>query len=184
MIRHVFTDANVLFSAPLRSVLINLALIKAIRMSWSEAVNREWVDALMERRPDLKRGNLQLTVAAMNEALPDANVVEYENLIDRFKLPDPDDRHVAAAALRAGCPIILTYNLKDFPAEAVNPHQLSTAHPDAFLADVAVGDLDALVTSARYARADLRRPPVSATDYRRIGLDRTARLLEPHIGAI
>jgi len=57
------------------------------------------------------------TRAAMNKAIPDVVVSGYANLIAAIDLPDPDDRHVVAAAIRAGAQAIVTSNLKDFPKE-------------------------------------------------------------------
>ena len=37
----------------------------------------------------------------MNKAVRDCLVSEYEPLIEGLKLPDPDDRHVLAAAIKA-----------------------------------------------------------------------------------
>ena len=54
----------------------------------------------------------------MNKAVPDALVTGFEPLIDSIDLPDVDDRHVAAAAVRSNAEIIVTLNLRDFPAPA------------------------------------------------------------------
>jgi predicted nucleic acid-binding protein len=42
-------------------------------------------------------------------------VIGYQNLIQSVSLPDPDDRHVLAAAIVGRCDVILTRDLKDFP---------------------------------------------------------------------
>jgi predicted nucleic acid-binding protein len=53
----------------------------------------------------------------MNNAIRDVLVENYEDLIDGLSLPDPDDRHVLAAAIRSDAQVIVTWNMKDFPAE-------------------------------------------------------------------
>lgn len=54
-----------------------------------------------------------------------------ETLLD--ELPDPDDRHVLAAALVADADYIVTYNLKDFPLEKLSRYSITAIHPDVFL---------------------------------------------------
>jgi hypothetical protein len=49
----------------------------------------------------------------------------YEPLIEGLKLPDPDDRHVLAAAVKAGAQVIVTRNLRDFPAADLEPSGLA-----------------------------------------------------------
>ncbi|MGH3170523.1 MAG: PIN domain-containing protein [Trebonia sp.] len=72
-------------------------------------------------RPDLSPERLTVTRERMNTALPGALVSGYEPLVEALKLPDPDDRHVLAAAIAAGAVVIVTSNLDDFPAEALRP---------------------------------------------------------------
>lgn len=60
----------------------------------------------------------------MKAALPDADVAGYDALIQSLSLPDPDDRHVLAVAIAAKANVIVTWNLEDFPAEALEPHRV------------------------------------------------------------
>lgn len=69
----------------------------------------------------------------MDEALPDACVGGYARLIGVLDLPDPDDRHVLAVAIRAKAQVIVTFNEKDFPAATLAEFDLCTQHPDTFL---------------------------------------------------
>jgi predicted nucleic acid-binding protein len=60
----------------------------------------------------------------MNAHVRDCLVGNYESLISSLSLPDPDDRHVLAAAIRARADVIVTFNLKDFPAEALEKRKV------------------------------------------------------------
>ncbi len=97
-----FFDANVLYPSGLRNFLMHLALTGIFRAHWSAQVHEEWMRSLLKNRPDLSHDNLERTRHLMNKALPDALVTGYEHLIDSIHLPDWDDRHVLAAAIRCG----------------------------------------------------------------------------------
>ena len=96
----VVYDACVLYPAPLRDFLVRLAVTGAFRARWTEAIHDEWVRNLLANRADLSREKLERTVALMNQAVPDCLVEGYELLIGGLDLPDPDDNHVLAAAIR------------------------------------------------------------------------------------
>lgn len=49
---------------------------------------------------------------------------------------DPKDRHVLAAAIRGKCEVIVTFNLKDFPPESLEPWRIEAHHPSKFLASL------------------------------------------------
>jgi PIN domain len=80
-----------------------------------------------------RAGKLERRRAAMDQALPDACVSGYQRLVPAIELPDPDDRHVVAAAIRAKAQVIVTFNEKDFPAAVLEEFDLTTQHPDTFL---------------------------------------------------
>lgn len=100
----------------------------------------------------------------MNEAVRDCLVTGYEDLIDSLTLPDPDDRHVLGAAIRAGAQVIVTYNLADFPAETLARFDIEAQHLDDFL----VGLLDlapgAVCAAVKAQRESLRNPPKTAEE--------------------
>jgi hypothetical protein len=100
----------------------------------------------------------------MNDAVRDCLVTGYEDLIDSLELPDPDDRHVLAAAIRGKAAVIVTYNLKDFLREKLARFDIVAEHPDDFLVslfDVAPG----LVCSAvKRQREGLRNPPKTSEE--------------------
>lgn len=113
----VLFDANVLYSKHIRSLLVELARSGLFRAKWSADIHREWIDALLKKRPDLERTRLERTRRLVDTSLPDALVVGYEDLISALSLPDPDDRHVLAAAIRCGASAIVTFNERHFPAD-------------------------------------------------------------------
>lgn len=89
---------------------------------------------LRVNRPDLDSARLDRTRQLMNEAIRDVTVTGYEHLIDKLELPDPNDRHVLAAAIHARAQVIVTRNLRDFPGDTLGPWDIEAQHPDIFLA--------------------------------------------------
>ncbi|MFM7592532.1 MAG: PIN domain-containing protein, partial [Isosphaeraceae bacterium] len=95
----VLLDANVLYPAPLRDLLIRLAQNGLIRPKWSNAIHDEWMRNLVNNNPSLNPDRLIRTKNLMNDAVRDCLVQGFEPLINSLTLPDPDDRHVLAAAI-------------------------------------------------------------------------------------
>ncbi len=121
-----FVDASLPYPAPLRDLLLELALSDFYRAKWSNAIHEGWIDALLRRRPDIPATRLERTRRLMDAHVRDDMVSGYRNL----PLPDPNDRHIVAAAIHGEADIIVTANLKNFPASALSPDGLNTEHPD------------------------------------------------------
>jgi hypothetical protein len=109
-----FLDASVLYSAPLRDLLMRLTLAGLYQARWSNDVRDEWTRALLRDRPDLTAGQLDRVRSTMDQHGEDCLVTGYESLITSLTLPDPDDRHVLAAAILAGAGVIVTTISKIF----------------------------------------------------------------------
>ena len=154
-------DACVLYPAPLRDLLVRLALTGLFRAKWSAQIHDEWCRSVLTHRPDLTSEQLQRTRDLMDRTVPDALVTGHEGLVEHLQLPDPDDRHVLAAAIRSQAGVIVTFNLKDFPAEALAPYNLEAQHPDEFIAHQFDLSNSAVVAAVRDQRAALKNPPKS-----------------------
>lgn len=161
----VLYDACVLYPAPLRDLLMHLAVTDLFRAKWTHAIHDEWIRNVLHDRPDLKPEQLRRTRDLMNAHVRDCLVTGYEPLIDAVMLPDPDDRHVLAAAIRAGADLIVTFNLRDFPEASLKPYGIEAQHPDdllTFQLDLAPNIVCAAV---KRHRASLRNPPKSVDEY-------------------
>lgn len=129
-------DACVLYPAPVRDLLLSLADVGLYKPKWTAEIQEEWSRNLLLNRADLKKEQLEATMHAMNMAFPDANVERYEGLISGITLPDPHDRHVMAASIRARADVIVTFNLKDFPKSIAVNYDIEILHPDVFLTNL------------------------------------------------
>jgi hypothetical protein len=121
----------------------------------------------------------------MERALPAARVDGFHRHICELRLPDPDDRHVVAAAIEANASRILTWNLRDFPPATLEKHGLARQTPDAFLAELYDQVPPLAVASLANARRNLSRSGVSASAFLDLlndqGLTELARRLRPHV---
>ncbi|RCK44072.1 hypothetical protein TH25_20225 [Thalassospira profundimaris] len=161
----VLLDANVLYPAPMRDVLMQLAVADLFKAKWTDDIHREWINALLRKEPHRELSALERTRDLMNTSVRDCLVTGYDSLIPSLTLPDPDDRHVLAAAIVGRCDAIVTQNLKDFPTNALEPFGIETQHPDAFLSNQ-LSLAPGLVCSAlRKVRARLKNPPKTANEY-------------------
>jgi hypothetical protein len=157
-------DANILYPAPLRDLFIRIAQAGLVRARWTETIHDEWVRNVLKDNPQLSPERLARTRNLMNEAVRDSLVTGYEDLIASLTLPDPDDCHVLAAAIRAGAEVIVTYNLRHFPAGALSRFDIEAQHPDDFLVrliDLAPG---VVCAAAKRQRESLRNPPKTAEE--------------------
>lgn len=175
-------DANVLYPAPVRDLLIRLARAGLVAARWTDLIHDEWIRNVLKDRTDLSAQQLERTRRMMDEAVPGAVVEGFERHIRTLHLPDPDDRHVLAAAIQASADVIVTFNLKDFPGAALLGHGILARHPDEFVLDLLSRDPDTVYAATRAQRTTLRNPPLSVGQYldnlRRVGLPRTADALE------
>lgn len=79
-----------------------------MRAKWTEIILDEWIRNVLKNNVELTSEKLDRTRNLMNKAVRDCLVVGHEGLIDSLALPDPDDRHVLAAAIRVGAEVIVT----------------------------------------------------------------------------
>lgn len=158
-------DACVLYSAPLRDMVLNLAMANVYHARWTEEIHEEWTENLLANRPDLNLSQVQRTRELMNKSVPDCLVTGYQSLIPSLSLPDPNDRHVLAAAIHANAATIVTQNLKDFPKEILQPYHIEAQHPDVFFVCQFNLNPISFCTALKRQRTNLKKPPVSVEDY-------------------
>ncbi len=158
-------DACILYPFHLRNIIVQAAADRLVEARWTDEIHDEWIRSLAADTPTIPIERLQTTRRLMNDALPGATISGYEDLVPTVSLPDPDDRHVVAAAIAAGASIILTWNLKDFPATALKKYGLRRHTPDAFLSGLYDNVPDLVVGSLANARRNLNKARVSASDF-------------------
>ncbi|GCB47454.1 PIN domain-containing protein [Streptomyces sp. NL15-2K] len=156
-------DANVLYPSTLRDVLIRVAQSGIVQAKWTDQILDETFRNILKDCPDIPPEKLDRVRTLMNAAIRDCLVRGHEPLIDAVELPDPDDRHVLAAAIRAKAQAIVTFNLKDFPTDALTPWDVEALHPDAFL-EAQIDLAPQVVYGAVQRIADSWRKPPGTVD--------------------
>ncbi|MBT2226482.1 PIN domain-containing protein [Nonomuraea sp. NEAU-A123] len=160
----VIYDANALYGNTLRDLLIRLAMTGRVQAKWTNEILGEVQRNLAVNRPDITQEKLNKLCRLMNSAVRDCLVEGYEPLVEGLKLPDPDDRHVLAAAIKTGAQVIVTSNLKDFPAEDLAIWGVEAKSPDDFVLDQ-IGLDDRIVWACVQQIADSRtNPPETIED--------------------
>ncbi len=157
-------DACVFYPAPLRDLLMQLALSDLFRAKWTDDIHDEWTRSLLKVRPDLSSKQLQRTRDLMDANVRDCLVRGYEELIPSLHLPDADDRHVLAAAIRSGADVIVTFNLSDFPSETLRNYGIEAQHPDEFVMHLLDLAPQVVCAAVKRQRQNLKKPPVSVED--------------------
>lgn len=161
----VLFDACVLYSAPVRDLLLQLASEGIFRGRWSSRIQEEWMRNLLKNRPSLGKQELERTCKLMNASILDGLVEDYEGLATGITLPDSNDAHVVAAAIKSQAQVIVTFNLKDFPDEILSTYQIEAQHPDVFLRYQMDLHLPAFLSCVKTVRARLKNPPRTAQEY-------------------
>ena len=161
----VVYDANILYSAPLRDFFVQLAASKILEARWTEEIHTEWMRNVLLNRSDLRSEQLARTKNLMNENVENCLVEGYEQIIPELELPDPGDRHVLAAAIHCRADFIVTFNLRDFPAENLKQYNIEPLHPDEFILRILNFKFEGVCQAVEKQRIRLKNPPKTPDEY-------------------
>jgi predicted nucleic acid-binding protein len=155
-------DACVLIPAALRDILLRAAGAGLYQVFWSDEildeVRRNLISQLGRSEDDVER-----LTGALRAYFPEATVTDFGALIDTMT-NDPNDRHVVAAAAACEAGVIVTSNLRDFPASALAPHGIEAQSPDDFLLALAMQHAEQMIQLITEQASDLQQPPKSVPD--------------------
>ena len=178
MRRVVVYDANVLFPAGLRDILLQIALNDLVRAHFSPRILDEVLRNLSTRYPDVSRDTWERLERDMITVRPGICMECDESLAAEFKLPDPADQHVLALAIQTRGQTIVTENTSDFPARVLEPLGIRSLTADEFLFEVASINRAQTVASLKAVSGRLVNPPRSEREIlSRAGLEMTLQEL-------
>jgi len=188
-----FIDACALAGALKRNLLLTMAEAGFFRVRWSEKVldeTKRAIQKILEAKnvPDAADRGVR-AIGLMKEAFEDAMVSSYDDFLCVCDgLPDADDRHVLAAALKTQAAIIVTDNARHFPTEILGPLNVEACTSDEFIANTIALDTGKAVAAVRMMRERLKNPEKSAEvlllDMEVAGLLLTADLLRPEMQSL
>lgn len=163
----VILDACVMYPAPLRDALMRLAVTDLFHARWTDQIHEEWINALL-REGRHNREKLERVKEKMDSHVRDAKVMDYEDLIPVIELPDPDDRHVVAAAIKCNADAIVTMNMKDFPKDVLAQYEIDVIHPDDFIYYQIDMSPQLCVAAFRSQRTALKNPEISVEQFLKV----------------
>ncbi len=158
----VVLDACILFKSSLRDTLLRAAEKGIYDVYWSETILEE-VNRNLIKTDKMNSQQVQRLLSAMRQFFPNATVKGFEFLIPEMK-NDPKDRHILAAAVIAEADIIVTSNLKDFPASALSIYEIEAWSADQFLICLFNENPQIMTQIIMEQAKQLRQPPISLSD--------------------
>ncbi|HWE62229.1 MAG TPA: PIN domain-containing protein [Chloroflexota bacterium] len=157
--QRVVLDANVLYAMPLADTLLTAAAQRLFQLRWSAELLQEVRETMLKHQ--FPAAAVDRRLHAMQQAFRNAEVTGYQHLIAQIQLPDPEDRQVVAAAIRAEAGVIVTANLQDFPGAVLAAHAIRVLSPDDFLTALASAFPQLMLALVQRQAAALRRPPMT-----------------------
>lgn len=172
-------DTNVIYPVNIRDLLLWFAHYDLFTVKWSSGICDEWIKVMRAKGVDAQ--TIARRIQRMSDAFPDALVEHYDGLIEALQLPDMDDRHVLAAAIKANANLIVTNNLSDFPAAELAKYGLEAKSADDFLTDIIDLNQSRALEAFKELVANRRSPELDAyqvlDQFRKVGLKNTADYL-------
>ncbi len=142
-----------------------LSVHDVFQPKWTDQIHEEWMRNVLKDREDLTRMQLERTRRLMDEHAGDCLVKGHERHIPGLSLPDPDDRHVLAAAIEAEAKFIVTWNEKDFPMSVIGAFGIRVLTPDGLICALMDTASETVLSAMKQHRASLKNPPKSAAEY-------------------
>lgn len=186
-----FVDACALAKSLPRDLMLNLAEAEFFRVRWSRPVMDETqraVERMQAEKPDAAERAARVC-ATMERAFEDAMVEGFDDIFPICAvLPDQNDVHVLAAAIKTRADVPVTDNLKHFPEDVLKTFNMEVRSADAFIADTVTLNEGLAVAVIGRMRQDYRRPTLTAEKLLRTmearGLLETADVLRPYVGSL
>lgn len=161
----VVLDANILYQAPIRDLLLRLAESPAemFQVRWSEEIVEEATRNLIKdnRMDDSQAASFK---NCLYGAFEDAYVDGYKELIPVLE-NNENDRHVLAVAIIANAQVIVTLNIKHFPEEALKKYNIEAQTPDTFLLYLYDLSLSVLIETLQKQQQELTNPPLTQEEF-------------------
>ena len=131
----VLLDTCVLVPNPIRLILIRLADHNLFFPLWSEKIFEEWEYFVSKNATECIDAT-RIEILLMKTKWKSSLISQDTALENKLFLPDENDRHVLASAIKGGAQVLLTNNLKDFPSRVLIKFGIIPRNVDSFLLDL------------------------------------------------
>lgn len=183
----VILDANVLYPFRIRDVLLTFAHEGLFRARFTEEIMYEWTKNLVQQKPELEESVIS-QARMIRQTFDECFVTGHMSLIDGLEMPDKDDRHVLAAAIRCSAQVIVTENRRDFPPDLLEEYDIEVLGAD----DMLVSTYELFPVEAARALGRVRRryknPSMTVSEFlldlTRAGLPKLAAVARRDIEAL
>lgn len=183
----VILDANVLFPFRTRDVLLTFAHEGLFRARFTDEILAEWAVNLIALKPELE-DSVASQVDMIRQVFDECFVTGHMALVDGLEMPDQNDRHVLAAAIRCSAQVIVTENKRDFPGNLLEEYDVEVLGADEML----VNTYELFPVEAARALAKVRKryrnPSMNVSEFlldlTRAGLPRLAATVKRDIEAL
>jgi hypothetical protein len=128
-------DACVLVQAAVRDTLLRLSERRLFLARWSDEIVGEMLNALQSKL-NLTKAQTDHLENELRTYFPDAWVEKGYKRLTPMMPVNEKDRHVVAAAVKEKAEVIIPYNLKHFPAEALREFDIIPMTPDEYLLEL------------------------------------------------
>jgi predicted nucleic acid-binding protein len=157
----IFVDTNVLFPFSVMDLMLALTEDAVHEVIWTETLLAEWERVIVRQHHRSAESAASIT-AAIREFFPESRIAaeDYASLV----ASDPDDRHHMAAAISGRARMLVTWNLRDFPAEPLAALGLRVVDPDRYLCELLDQFPQEVTATVVRLAGEKRRPPKTPTD--------------------
>jgi predicted nucleic acid-binding protein len=135
------------------------------RARWTEKIHAEWIGHVKNDYPSITKEYIHESRRLMNLHAAGSLVTGYEDIIPSLSLPDEKDRHVLAAAIFSKAPLIVTFNLIDFPAIILEQYAIEAVHPDSFLSALYDLSPSMFMAAFKHHHSQMKNPPLELSDF-------------------
>ncbi|MGB1216055.1 MAG: PIN domain-containing protein [Pikeienuella sp.] len=180
----VVLDANVLFPFRVRDVLLTCAHEGLFRARFTEQIMAEWTKNLIRLKPWLE-DSIHSQSDMIRQTFDECFVTGHMPLIEGLDMPDKDDRHVLAAAIRCSAQVIVTENKRDFPKALLEEYDVEVLGADEMLVNTYALFPVETARALGKVRARYRNPPMNVSEFlldlTRAGLPKLAAIVRRDI---
>ena len=180
-------DSCILYSMGIRSFIMWLSINKVFQPIWSETIHQEWILALSKNKnsPYKIDPTILLNIKRlMNYHSPHSTITDYEDISYNLSLPDKNDSHVLAAAIKSNSQFIVTFNLRDFPTSYIEQFNIKIIHPDDFLVLIYKNNKNDFIKSFEQMLSVFKNPKINIVEqcafFKKLKLTKTADKILKH----